>query len=233
MVDSINVYIQPKPPREKRGFVFGDYDTAAHGWTLTSWEFEEPELQEILVDVPGRPDGPLDLSDALTNGDPYYNSRGLTATFECSDGTRDDRNALIYELVNALHGRRLGIILPDDQTRYITGRLAIKTEYSDMAHASVTVSATCAPWRYSIFDTRIERTMSSTAREVVLTNNGRKTLVPEVTVTGTVTLICGDTTWTLSSGTYKLPGLKLRTGSTIITYSGSGAVSFAFREAIL
>ena len=233
MGDSINVYIQPNPPREKRGFVFGDYDTAAHGWTLASLEFEEPELQEIFVDVPGRPDGPLDMSDALTNGDPYYNSRGLTATFECSDGTRDDRNVLIYEMVNALHGRRLDIILPDDKTRYITGRLAVKTEYSDMAHASVTVSATCAPWRYNIYETRIERELSSTAREIVLTNNGRKTLVPEVTITDTATRVYGATTWKLSAGTYKLSGLKLHTGSTVVTYSGSGTVSFAFREAIL
>jgi hypothetical protein len=57
-----------------------------------------------------------------------------------------------------------------------------------------------------------------------------------VTISGydaVVYLTCGDQTWTLETGTYRLPELKLRTGNTILTYYGSGVINFTYREAII
>ena len=228
----INVYITPSS-RKRRGFIFGDYNTAERGWTLTGWSFEEPELQENYVEVPGRADGPLDMSTSLTKGDPCYNSRTLTATFECSDGTRLSRDVLISEMTNALHGQRKDIIFPDDDTRYATGRMTVKQEYSDMAHCCVTVTAVCNPWRYNMLETRVELTLEDTTAELVLTNAGRRKLTPEVKITGEVTLVYGATTWNLGEGAYRLAGLKLATGNTSVTCSGDGTVAFTYREAIL
>lgn len=219
---------------EKRKIIFGDYDTALHGpWTLGPWSFPEPEPQENLVTVPGK-DGPLDLSTVLTDGEPVYGPRKLTASLECSEGTRLDREAMISAMVNQLDGRRMNIILPDDPTRYITGKVRVKKEYNDPAHAAVTVTAACEPWRFNALETRILLVASASERLSVLPNTGRRVVIPEVVATGAlVVLSTEEYTWDLTPGTYKLPELKLKPGNMAVTYSGSGTVAFSYREAVL
>lgn len=234
--DAVDVIVPPARGRERRRFIFGDYDTGIKGWTLTGWSFPEPDQQTNFVAVPGRSAGPLDMSTALTDGDPRYNGRELTATFECSDGTRLERDDLISEMMNRLHGMRLPIVFPDDATRYAVGRLHVEQNYSDMAHCSVTVTATCDPWRYSQEETRISLLATEDKATVVLYNSGRRLVVPEVVVSGygaRVHLVCGKHKWTLGAGKYKLPELTLAQGNTLLTYSGVGAVSITYREAII
>lgn len=232
----VTVIIKPEAPRPKRGMVLGDYDTAQNGWTLTGWSFEEPEPQTSYVEIPWRADGPLDASTVLTGGDPRYGSRTLAATFECSEGTREDREQIISRMVNWLHGRRKNITLPDDRSRYIVGRIRVRKIYSDLAHASVEITAVCEPWRYSKTETRLELLVTENARTEAVCNNGRKVLVPELTVTGykaNVHISTGDLAWTLTAGTYRLPDLRLPSGATLLTYSGSGQVTIKYQEAIL
>lgn len=233
---TFEVDVLPTPLPRKRGFIFGDYDTAADGWTLAGWSFPEPEPRTTFVTLPGRVKGPLDVSTALTEGDPTYGSRAFTATFELSEGTRDDRDTVISYMVNRLHGRRVEITFPDDSTRYAIGRLSVKKDYSDLAHAAVTVTATCDPWRYSKTERRAELLATDEAQKALLSNSGRCVLVPEVTVTGynaNVVLTCGDYEWELDAGTYRLPELKLREGNTEITCQGRGTLAITYREAIL
>ena len=132
---------------EKRKLKIGAYDTAQDGlWTLTSWYLSDPELVELYESVPGRADGPLDLSTILTDGEASYGARAFEAILESSEGTRLEREARINAMINQLDGLRLNIILPDDATRYIEGRVRVKKIYNDLAHCSVQVTATCAPW---------------------------------------------------------------------------------------
>lgn len=233
---TVEIIVPAPRRRERRGFHFGTYSTAAKGWTLTGWTFPEPETQTTFVDVTGRSAGPLDMTTALTGGDPRHKGRTLTVTLECSDGTRLERDALISEMVNKLHGQREEIIFPDDATRYAVGRLDVKKQYSDMAHAAVTVTATCENWLYSREETRVSLAVIAEASEVVLSNNGRRYIVPEVTVTGygaQVHLACGGHAWTLSEGVHRLPDLVLCGFSdTVVTYSGIGTLTFTYREAI-
>lgn len=235
--DEFEVVVLPKPLRKKRGFIFGDYDTATDGkWTITGWSFAEPEPQTKFVSVPSRTAGPLDMSTAQTDGDPTYGLRELAATFECSDGDRLERDAEISKMTNRLHGQREEIVFPDDATRYAIGRLRVKKNYSDPAHASVTVNATCEPWRYSKMGTRVEFLVDIEERKAHLGNSGRCVLVPEVTVTGynaNVTLKCEGYTWELDAGTYRLPELKIKQGGVGVTFQGSGTLTFEYREAIL
>ena len=221
---------------QKRRIVFGDYDTAVNGWTLTGWDFAEPETQTNYVTVPGRPGGQMDYSTILTGGDPRYNNRELNAVFELSEWTRDVRNDVISEMVNQLHGVKMEIVLPDDPTRYVVGRLSVTTGYSDLAHASVTVQAICEPWRYSQQETQVTLMATEDENVIVLSNSGRRILVPDVIVGGTgayAHITCGGHSWTLNEGSYRLPDLELRKGNTFLTYSGYGTITFRYREAIL
>lgn len=233
----ITVIVTPTPPRMKRRILLGDYDTAQDGlWTLAKWSLSEPQQQTGYVSVPWRIKGPLDLSTALTEGDPRYGSRTLTATLESSEGTRLERMVIILDMLNRLHGQQVHIVLPDDPDHYLVGRVQVKPGYNDLAHASVSITATCEPWRYSVTETAHELLVSETPRPVVLSNRGRCVLVPEIVVSGydaRVTLTHGARSWTLMAGTYRLPGLLLVTGNTELTYSGVGTVAITYREAVL
>lgn len=218
---------------EKRGLTIGTYNTAEQLWTLASWNLSAPEYHENFLDVPGR-DGALDLSAALTNGAPTYHSRTLTVKLECSEGTRLTREAAINTMVNWLDGWRQDIVLPDDHGHYITGRVSVAKEYNDNAHAAVTVTAVCDPWRYAKDETVYTLTAATTEKTQALANAGRRTAVPLLTITGgTVLLKYGGFSWSLGAGTYQLPDLILPQGGGTLTYSGAGTLRISYREAVL
>lgn len=218
---------------KKRGLIIGTYNTA-NLWTLTGWEFSPAEQETNFLKVPGRTKGPLDLSTSLTDGEPVYNSRELTATLECSEGDRLKRKQWIAEMVNQLDGRQWEIVLPDDPHLYVVGRVRVQPLYNDLAHASVSVTAICEPWKYYRAETVVVLTATSTKQTTALRNSGRLPVIPSVVVTGSSVLIeCGSTSYALSNGTYSLPELYLRPGEMLLTYSGAGTVSITYREAVL
>lgn len=221
---------------EKRGLIIGTYNTTVRGWTLTSWEFSAPVYVSNIVEVPGRIDGPLDLSTAVTDGEPRYQQRTLTATFECSNGTRLEREEEITIMTNWLDGWRQDISLPDDVLHYITGRVSVERLYNDPAHASVKVTATCDPWKYSKAETVVTLSGTAAAQTATLVNSGRRTVVPLLVVTGSgsLNLQFGTATWSLGAGTYQLPDILLTQGSHSLIYSGAGmSMTATYREGML
>lgn len=218
---------------EKRTVIIGEYNTALTGsWTLTGLELSNPTMQANLVYIPGR-DGFLDLSAALTGGEPRYQDRTLNITLENSDGTREDRERRIREMIAELDGYSMQIWLPDDPEHYLVGRVRVVREYNDLAHAAVSVTATCDPWLYKNSETIHNLTATSEAQKAILVNSGRRTVTPVVVVTGTVDLKYGEYAWTLAAGTYQLPDLVLTPGSHELTYNGAGTVTVTYREAVL
>ena len=218
----------------KRGLMIGEYNTAAEQWTLTGLTLSAAPQQTNLVDVPGRRKGPLDLSTALTDGEPVYGSRTLTATFESSEGTRLEREDRISAMINRLDGWQLNIVLPDDPYRYVTGRVSVSRLYNDLAHASVSVTATCEPWRYNAAETTVVLVATEAAQSAALLNHGRLSVVPLLEVSGgDVVLGYGPHSWALSAGVYALPDLLLQTGESVVTYRGKGTLILTYREAVL
>jgi hypothetical protein len=217
---------------QKRKIIFDTYDTAADGlWTLAAWSLGDAEPEEVLLTIPGRLDGPLDASEALT-GDVQYGPRPLAVTLESSEGTRMERQARINYMVNKLHGRRVPVWLPDDPGHYVIGRLKVTPQYNDLAHAAVQVTATCEPWRYATEETEVAATVNGTTQEVVLINDRRRTY-PTATVTGTVTLAYNGNSFALGEGTHVLTGIPLGEGEHVVTVTGKGSVVITYRRAVL
>lgn len=220
---------------EKRTIRLGTYDTAAHGWTLTKWTLSAAEQKTNYVDKTGG-DGSWDLSTAMTDGIMRYRNRTLTATFECSEGDRLSREAIIRNMVNSLDGMKEDIELPDDTAHHLVGRIHVVKDYNDPAHAAVTVTATCEPWKYANTETAVTLTAASTAKTANLVNNGRRALVPTIKVEGddaSVVLAYGTKSMALSAGTYQWPDLLLTPGTHKVTYSGTGTATITYREAVL
>jgi hypothetical protein len=224
----------------KRTVKLGTYDTAANGWTLAACQLSPAEEKTNFVDKPGG-DGSWDLSTALTDGIPRYNDRTLTVVLESSEGDRQARETRIRQMVNQLDGMRLDIQLPDDPNHHLSGRLHVAREYNDLAHASVTVTAVCEPWKYANQETVVSLTASTTAKTAQLVNNGRRAVVPTIKASGKekatgeaeVRLEYNSSSLSLSTGTYKWPELLLTPGTHTLKYSGTGVVEITYREAVL
>lgn len=215
----------------RRYFILNGWNTW-HDWrlTLTAKDLTAAEPKTNLVEIDGA-HGALDLTEALT-GEPVYDTRTVSASFMCSEGTHREREALLRRITTALHGRRVPIIEPDDPEHYLLGRAVIKKASNNLAYLSFDVEAVCDPWRYAVEET-VRSVPVSGSVAVVLTNDGDKTLCPEVTITGTLDLTYNGTTVRKTPGVYKFPDLKLPNGSTVVDVSGRGSVTFTYREAVL
>ena len=215
-----------------RGVKFGDYHTADDwGLILNAKVINTPAPKYVKISVDGR-DGDLNLSRTLT-GDMKYNNREASFTFLVTDGSQEEREELINEIVNLIHGNELQIIEPDDPDHFLLGECSVNSIQNTKSYGSFIVSADCEPYRYAIEEIRRTITASATASNVVLTNSGRKTLIPTVTVTGTVNLTIGTTKVSLGAGTYKLTSLILKPGSNVVGVSGSGSITFTYREGVI
>lgn len=215
-----------------RGVQFGDYHTVDDwGLILSAKSLNPPTPKIVTVNIDGR-DGTLDLSRALTD-DIRFNTREASFTFLITEGSQSDRESVIYNVINAIHGQRLQIIEPDSPDLYLIGECSVSNVVNNKAYGSFNVKATCEPYRYNIDEINRVINATTTPTDVILTNTGRKTVTPIITVSGSASLKFGSTNAVLDSGTYKLPSLILKTGATIVTVSGSGTVTFSYREAVL
>lgn len=217
---------------QKRGMVFGNYHTATHGWTLTGWSLGEAEPKTYYVNKPGG-DGAWDYTTAMTDGLPRFNDRELIATFELSEGDRMSREREIRAMINELHGLSQQIELPDDDEHYLVGRVRVVKEYNDNAHAAITVTATCEPWKYKGVESWLLLTAAATEQSALVQNVGRRAVVPTVEVSAGATLGFDEYSWDLGAGVHILPDLLLTPGDHKIFYRGSGTIKLTYREAVL
>ena len=215
-----------------RGVYFGDYHTVGDwGLILTAKTIDPPTPKIVNVNIDGR-DGTLDLSRALT-GDMKFNDRSASFTFLVTEGTQSDRAYMIQNIINKIHGQRLKIIEPDSPEYYFLGECTVSGVINDRAYGTFVVTATCEPYRYSINETVRNIQLSTTPTEIVLINNGRRVITPTITVTDSANLVIGTTSVSLSAGNYKLTALTLKNGVTTLTVSGTGEITFTYREAVL
>lgn len=222
---------------KKRTVIFGDYNTAENGWTLTGLTLSDPEQKTNYVEKTGG-DGSWDLSTVLTDGIPTYKNRSLTVTLECSKWNREKRETLINDLVNLLDGLVWKITLPDRPDHYLEGRLHVAVTRSDLSYAAVTVTGVCDPWLYSARETVVELTdISPTRKKVQLRNGGRMAVSPRLTASGgaIIVLYYNGLSTTINDGIFEWPSLLLTPGYHNLEYLGhtDGTLKISYREAVL
>lgn len=214
-----------------RGVRFGVYHTAEDwGLILNDKSLTPPVPKTTYIQVEGR-DGDLDFSEALT-GEIRYNNRVASFTFLATDGTYTDREELISEILGALHGKKVTIVLDDKPDYYLVGRCQVTEVTNNKAYGTIKVNCNCEPWFCRSINTVRSFTISGTT-DITLTNTGGRVLTPTVDVTGSITLSFNDSSVSLTDGSYKLTDLKLRSGNTVLTANGSGTVTFTYREGVL
>lgn len=217
---------------KKRTAILGTYNTAEYGWTLAEFKLSKAEQKLKYIEKVGG-DGSIDVSTVLTDGIPRYKNRDLSITLECSQGNREHRQQMISHMINLLDGFEWPIVPPDHPDYFLTGRLHIEKKYSDLAHASVVVTGSVAPWLYKRRETVKEGTASIKPQNLLLRNEGRLAVVPRVAIDGNICITYGETVMQLPVGVYDLPSLLLTTGDHYITYSGEGTLRISYREGVL
>lgn len=217
----------------ERFFMLDKFNTW-YDWRLilTSKDVTPPEPKTNYIDIDGM-NGTLDLSESLT-GEITYNDRIVTASFWTDNGSRKDRENLLRDITIALHGKKIKIIEPDDPGHYFFGRVNIKSRKNILPYAEFSIECMCEPWRYALYDSvRRVDVNSNVVTEVVIHNNGVKSLCPEITVTGSVNIIYNGVKTLLTDGYYKISDIRLRQGINIIGVSGTGSATFTYKEADL
>lgn len=217
----------------ERFFTLDKFNTF-YDWDLilTDKDVTPPEPKTNYVNLDGA-NGTLDLSEALT-GEITYEDREVVAKFWTDHGTRKDREMLLKKILTAIHGKKIKIVDPDDQEHYLYGRARVKGFVNTLPYMTLEIEATCEPWKYAIFNSyRSVEVTNGESIDLVINNNGVKTLSPVITVVGTVTIGYKGSETTLTEGSYKISDLKLYHGANVVTVSGVGSVTFEYREADL
>lgn len=194
------------------------------GLVLTSKDLATPKVQTHKVEIPGR-NGALDMSEALT-GEPTYDNRTLKFSF-FGDGSREEVLDLIDIMTN-YNGKWVTIIVEDLTDWYYEGRaeVSIKDKYR---YVEIDLTIDAQPFRQLVNPKLLSYTNVS-ALEISINNEG-VSIIPTITVSTDTTIVNGDKTYTLSTGTYESEDLILKNGINKWTVTTTGIITISYREA--
>ena len=197
---------------------------------LTSKEIGSPAVKTNKVDIPGA-DSALDLTDYF--GEPKYED--VTHKFEFTTIEPQSDFLTQYSTIkNAIHGKKVRIILDDDPTFFYLGRCYVSAFTDEKGIGTISVDCECEPYKYNLQPTIVSVAVDGT--DVISLTNARKRAVPEITITTDTSLNIVYQTynvWDLGSGSYTLPDLELAEGANEVTVTGTGSISFSWQEAML
>lgn len=207
------------------GITFGAYHSY-NDWALIPGriEIQTPQPKTNKIDIEGA-DSAIDLTDFF--GEVKYNDFALSFPFTML-GEEAGYIARHTQIKNAIHGKKLKIILDDDPGFFYLGRLSVGSLKKEKGYASLTIDADCEPYKYKAQKTTV--TQAITGAGVVRLTNGRKYVVPEITATAAFTLEYGGNTWAIQAGSYTLPELELVEGVNTINVTGTGTITFSYQE---
>lgn len=212
-----------------KGVTFGTYHSYNDfSLILTSKEIAAPKPKTVKIDVEGA-DSAIDLTEFF--GEPKYED--CTHKFQFSTIVPQSEFLTLFSTIkNAIHGKKMRIILDGDPLFYYVGRCFVSSFTNDKNIGTVSIECECEPYKYKTAKTVITRAVSGEA--TISLPNLRKRVVPEVLITADSALhIVYDTynVWDLGSGSYTLPELELKAGENSVSVTGTGNITFSYQEA--
>ena len=206
------------------GVKFGDkHSFDDWGLVLTEKSLGLPEPKTSGIEIEGA-DGELDTTEVLS-GEVKFTNRNLTFKFTMTD-KYEDYHDKVTEIANYLHGRKMRIILDEDDLCYYYGRCAINEWLSDRRIGQIAISCNCEPYKYDLNETIITATVNGTTRLNIY--GKRKTVCPTIKVVGDVTMVIGDETIDLSEGINEILDFYIREGNNILDFIGNGTVEISY-----
>ena len=206
------------------GVKFGDKHTFDDwGLVLTEKSLGLPEPKTSGVEIEGA-DGEIDTSEVLS-GEIKFSNRKLTFKLTLMDKYEDFHDK-VSEVSNYLHGRKMRIILDEDDSYYYYGRCAINEWLTDRRVGEIAITCDCEPYKYDINETIILATVNGTTKVDIY--GKRKTICPTVTVSGSVKMFIGTEGLDLPEGSHEILDCYIREGHNTLTFMGSGTVEISY-----
>ena len=191
---------------------------------LTEKEMGAPAVKATKIDIEGA-DGALDLTDFF--GEPKYED--VTHKFKFSSIVPYAEFQTQYSTIkNAIHGKKMRVILDGDPLFYWMGRCYVSGFTNEKNIGQVEVECDCEPYKYKLTKTTVTQAVNGT--QVINLTNGRKRAVPEITTTAPMTIEYGGGSWTIGAGSYTIPELELTHGENAVTVTGTGTITFTWQE---
>ena len=211
-----------------KGILFGQFHSYRDlKLILNKKEMGAPAVKSNRIDIAGA-GGVLDLTDFF--GEPKYEN--VTHKFDFSTiAPQTEFLSLFSTIKNAIHGKKVRIVLDDDPTFFYMGRCFVSPFTNEKGVGIVSVECDCEPYKYKLNKTVVTTAIDGT-KTITLTN-GRKRAVPEVTVATQTSLNLVYQTvnvWDLGAGSYTLPELELTEGENEVTVTGTGTITFTWQE---
>lgn len=208
------------------GVTFGEKHTI-NDWDLlmTSKTIGEAEPKTNYLEIPGR-DGAIDLTEAL--GEVKYNDRNISFEFDMFQKPSSWWN-LKKEISNYINGKKMKVILDQDPNYYYNARLQVDDFANEKAVGHISISGVAEPYKYKKNVTTVTNTVE--AGKSYTYTNGRKSVVPTLTLSAPMTIIFNGTSYSLNAGTLKVLGIKFTEGTnTISVANGSGTLTVTYQE---
>lgn len=185
------------------------------------------------IDIPGA-DGSLDTTEV--HGSVKYNDRDCKFTLtmnpdgDLSESAWEEKKT---QIANALNGKYFERITIDKNPEYYySGRCSVDEYLSNKKLRQFVVTAKVRPYKMRNTETVAMFNLSTTPKVVKL-NNEKKVVSPVVECTERATIIFDGVTITLYAGTQKVREIQLAEGENKLTISGTGNVTFRYREGAL
>lgn len=211
------------------------------GLILSSKTISLPRAKTKTVEVPGA-DGVIDLTECLTD-DIKYKNRSLSFTFTVIDPMAS-WSAVLSELTNYLHGRRMRIYMDWDRNYYYEGRCNVNQFKSNKRTASIVVECDCDPYKIEknsasdpwIWDTfsfvdgiiYLNKATISGTKTVTLINR-RKIVSPTFTCSAAMTVTFNNVNYNLPKGTTTVLDIRLQEGENSMVFRGNGTVQIDYK----
>lgn len=211
------------------------------GLILTNKEigFPEPKLEQ--VNLAGM-DGVIDLSESLAD-DIKYDTRTLTFTFSVIDAP-SRWSAILSEVANYIHGKRLRIQMDFDLSFYYVGRCKLNPFKTNKRLGEIVIECQCDPYKIDasveggnwIWDTfsfingfiRINNITVSGSQTVNLLSL-RKIVSPTFTCSSAMTVSYKGKSYNLPVGTTTVYDIRLQSGTNYVTFTGNGTVKIEYQ----
>ena len=196
------------------------------GLLLTRYpEISPPAPKTRLVDVPGM-DGALDMTKILT-GYTQYNRRTMQLEFTIM-APRLAWPDVHSDVMDALHGLETTIILDDDPDFCYTGTLAMQAYDPGKVTSGVVIMADLSPYKTRTVMTKRSFTVSGSLTATI--TSMRMPTVPTITASTAMTMTFGGKAYSLKAGENTFDDVILRHGENTITLTGTGTVTFTYKE---
>lgn len=207
-----------------------------------------PDVKKKTIDVPFS-HGSIDLTD-MNGGAHYEDRQGILFEFVLYDGDYTQWTAIYSRIANAVHGRKVKVVLDNDKAYYYNMRLAIDSEKAKKPLSKIILSGTAEPFKYEVisktepwlwdpfnFETGVitkPEAVEVDGTATYIAQAGFMPTVPEffcnIESGSTLTVSDGKRTIQLQNGMVYDPRIKVNGDEEVtLTFVGKGTVEVVYR----